>query len=249
MRAAFKAELRKLLSVRSTYVILGLSLLLTVFFAFFVAGWQAKSVDLARHSLIAEQVTSAVQPLSLLFGLAAILLVTHEYRYNTIVYTLTANRSRTKVLLAKYLTVSVFGIVAALFFGTLSPLATALGIHLHHLHVSSQSIPLLSLFWRVLFAGWGYVSLAFILAVIIRVQVGAIASMFLIPSTLENLLGLLLKTKQAYLPFTSLSILLDVGSHEHHLAISYARAAVVASIYIVVGWLIALILFLRRDAS
>ena len=41
--------------------------------------------------------------------------------------------------------------------------------------------------------------LAFILAIIIRIQVGAIAAVFLIPSTLENLLGLLLKQNQVYL--------------------------------------------------
>ncbi len=247
MKAALKSEVRKLLSIRSTFYILGLALLLTFMFAFYVAGWKALPPQLMDHNWLASQVTSAVQPLSLLFGLVAILQVTHEYRHNTIVYTLTANRSRSKVLLAKFMVVSAFAILAALFFGFLSPLLTALGIHLHGLSLAPQHFAVWSLVWRAAFAGWGFTALAFILAVIIRVQVGAIVALFLIPSTVENLLGLVLKQKQIYLPFSTLNNLLDAVERGNH--ISYARSALVAAAYIVVGWIVAWVLFLKRDAN
>jgi hypothetical protein len=67
--------------------------------------------------------------------------------------------------------------------------------------------------------------------------------MFLIPGTVEQLLGLLLKKNQVYLPFSALGAVLE------HNQISYVRAATVVGLYVVVGWIVAWVLFLRRDAN
>src|SRR5581483_7190097 len=110
-----------------------------------------------------------------------------------IVYTLTASKSRARVLFAKFLAVSVFAVVFSLAFGWLSPLLSELAVHIRHLPLAAQTVPIWNLSWRLAFAGWGFVTLSFFIAAIIRIQVGAMAAMFLIPSTVESLLGLLLK--------------------------------------------------------
>ena len=247
MISALKAEFIKLFTVRSTYIILGLSLALEVLFAFYISGWRAKPDNLADSGFLSEQVTSAVGTLNLLVGIVGVLLVTHEYRYNTIMYTLTSNKSRSRVLFAKLLAISCFAIVFALVFGGLSPLLAGFGIHAHGLHLVHQYVPVWSLIWRTVVAGWGFVALATILALLIRIQVGAIAAMFLIPGTVEQLLGLLLRKNQVYLPFSSLGVLLGNAAEGSH--ISYVRAALVGVAYITVGWLVAWIAFIRRDAN
>ncbi len=250
MIASIKAEFLKLFTVRSTYIVLGFATLLELFFALYATGWKAMPPDLANPKYVSNQVTSALVPITLLLTIVAILLITHEYRYNTIMHTLTSNRSRTSVLLSKIIAISCFAIVFSLLFGFLSPVLGFVGIKLHGHALGMQYIPVWSLIWRTIFYGWGFAMLASILAFIIRIQVGAIVAVFLIPSTIENILGLLLKTNQVYLPFSSLAVLVGESSSDIGVAsISFARAATVTSIYIVIGWLVAWFLFIKRDAS
>ncbi len=244
MIPALKAELRKLVTVRSTYVVLGVCFILEILFAFYGSGIKVAAADLHNPHYLASQVTGAVMVLSTLIALIGILLVTHEYRYNTIMYTLTSSRSRAQVLLSKLLVMSVFAILFSVIFGALSPLMTLLGVHIKGHVLMHQVIPVGDLLWRSALTGWGFAMLALILAFIIRIQVGAIVALFLIPGTIEQLLGLLLKHKQAYLPFMALHNVADDNP-----MIPHGRAAAVSCIYIVIGWIIALILFQRRDAN
>src|SRR5258706_14974622 len=103
MMGTLKSEVRKILSLRSTYVILGFEVAMNLLFAFYVTGWRLDAQSLASSSFLASQVNSSINALGLFGALVAMLLVTHEYRYNTIVYTLTANRSRSQVWLAKFI--------------------------------------------------------------------------------------------------------------------------------------------------
>ncbi|HEY5442194.1 MAG TPA: ABC transporter permease [Candidatus Saccharimonadales bacterium] len=246
MIPAIKAELRKLLTVRSTYIILGGCLVLEFIFAFYGGGMKASTGDLHNPNYLAGQVTQAVSALSVLIALVGTLLVTHEYRYNTIMYTLTASRRRTQVLLAKLLVITIFAAVFSLLFGLLSPLLAIVGVHVKGHVLVHQVIPLWNLLWRSVFAGWGFAMFALILAFLIRIQVGSIVALFLIPSTVEPLVGLILKHNTAYLPFTAVGLVLD---HNPDYSVSYARAALVTAIYVVVGWIIAWIFFMRRDAN
>src|ERR1035437_9377215 len=108
MIATIKAELCKLFTVRSTYFIMAAVLALLVFYLFYITGWRAAASDLHNPSTLATAITSAVNAVSIFAALVALLLFTHEYRYNTIMYTLTSSNSRTKVLLAKILVVTGF---------------------------------------------------------------------------------------------------------------------------------------------
>jgi ABC-2 type transport system permease protein len=243
---ATKAEFRKLLTVRSTYVILLLSLVLELINAFYANGYKASPAVLHDPTILMHQAAAAVEIISVLIAICGVLLVTHEYRYNTIMHSLTLARSRSQVFFAKITAISLFAVVFIALFTVLSPLLTLAGIHVHGLHLVNQELHLSSLWWRALFGGWAFVMLATILALLIRIQVGAIVALFLVPGTIEGLLGLLLKRNQVYLPFASVG---EVLSHNSAGYISYAHAAAVALAWIVTGLIVALVLFERRDAN
>lgn len=246
MIPALKSELRKLFTVRSTYIIFGFCLALELLFAFYNDGLKVTPVSLHNPAYLASEVTQAISVLMLLIALVGVLLVTHEYRYNTIMYTLTSSNQRTKVLIAKILAVSGLVIAVTIILGFLSPLFADIGLHLKGHELVHQVFPIGNLLWRIVFASWAFSMLALIVAFIIRIQVGAIAAIFLLPGTVEPLIGLVLKKHQGYLPFTAINSIVD---HHTEVQISLGRAMLTATIYIVIGWIIAGILFQRRDAN
>ncbi len=253
MAAALKAEFRKLLSVRSTYYTLGLIFVAMMIFAFYIGGFQANAEALKNPNLLASQVTSAISAVAGALGLVGLLLMTHEYRYSTIMYTLTSSKSRVRILLAKIIAVSCFALVISLLIGGLSPALTYIGVHLHGHTLAAQTFPLANLLWRCLFYGWALSMIALLFGTIIRSQVGAIVVYFLVPGTVELLLSLLLKSKAVYLPFTALNqVVAEQGVRQGPVEtghLSPGKGALVFGAYFVVGWIVAWILFLRRDAN
>ena len=248
MIAALKAEFRKLLTVRSTYILVGVAILFILFYAGYIEGYHLAGKDLLNPHLYNDDIVGALTSLPMIFGaIVAILLMTHEYRYNTIMHTLTASNSRSKVLAAKFIVITVFALAMTAVIGALSPLVSALGIHLHGSTLVPQELHLSSIVWRSLFNGWAYIMTALLLAALIRNQIGAIVSLFAIP-TLEQVLSLLLKHDSVYLPFIALNAVLS-NPEPRIGTITYGRAAGVVTIYLVVGWIIAWVLFLRRDAN
>ena len=248
MNSAIKAEFRKLTTVRSTYFISALALLLVCFFAFYVSGWRINNSDLHNPTTLAGDVTGAIHVVSIFAAFIAVLLVTHEYRYNTIMHTLTLSNSRSKVLVAKILVITGFAVVFTVVLGVISPLLSLLGIHAHHLNLVPQTIHYSNLIWRSLFFGWGYVMAWLLIATLVRNQVGTIIILLIAPATIEGLLGLVLKSNSVYLPFTSLDTVLG-QSLNYRTTITPLRAVFIFSSYLVIGWIIAWILFLRRDAN
>jgi ABC-2 type transport system permease protein len=248
MIAALKAEFRKIFSVRSTYFILVIVFLLLVLFAFYIGGYRIDTSDLHNPTTLANDVTGAVSTVAIFIALISVLLVTHEYRYNTIMYTFISAKSRSKVLLAKILVISIFAIVLTFLVGALSPLFTLLGIHAHHLKLAHQSLHYGNLLWRDLFFGWGYAMAGLLLATLIRNQVGTIIVLFVAPGTVEGLLGLLLKKNVVYLPFSALHVVIGQGLNYNN-SITAVHAAEVFGAYLLAGWLVAWFLFIKRDAN
>ncbi len=248
MIASLKSELRKIYTVRSTYLILLFCLAVMVFFAFYVEGIKAAvgSRTLTDPNKVAGVMRDAIGALAIFGGLVGILSMTHEYRYNTMIYTLTASRSRTRSLLAKVVAVSIFAVLFTIVVTALAVGLMYLGLAVKGYSLVPQIIPH-SMWWRVLLVGWGYSLMGLLFAAIIRQQVGAIAAFFVLPGLGEMLAGLLLKENRIYLPFTALQQVAgqQVGTET---MLSYARAAVVFGLYIIVGWVIAWMLFLKRDA-
>lgn len=243
MIATIKSEVRKLLTVRSTYAIVLLCVALEALASGYGGGFNATAQQLANSGQFADRMTTAISLLSAFIPLIGILLVTHEFRYNTITYTLTAARNRTRVLLAKFIVITVVALVLAALFILLSPLFVILGAALNGNSVSHQTIPYGDLLPRLFFTSWAYSMFGLIIAFIARIQVATVVAYFLLPGTIEPLLGVLLKKKQDYLPYMSVDGVLNQHS------ISHTAALVAACVWIVVGSVAAWLLFLRRDAS
>lgn len=249
MIAALKAEFKKLLSVRSTYIITILVALFVAFIAFYVEGWRLKPDELLRPDILSSDVFGALN-LSVFGAVIAVLLASHEYRYNTIMYTLTSTNRRAKILIAKFVAVSCYALVLTVIIGVLSPIMSYLGIHAAGHSLIPQTLHYGDLIWRSLFYGWGYAVAGLLLAVLIRNQIGAIVALFVIPSAIEGLLSQLLRDNAVYLPFNSLSQVIGSSnvSNPNNL-LAPGKAAWVFLIYLVVGWIVAWYLFLRRDAN
>jgi ABC-2 type transport system permease protein len=256
MMPSVKAEFRKLWTVRSTYALFLFALAPVIIFAFYAEGLRAAPASLSNHGLLASEIHNAVMTVSLIGSIAGVLLMTHEYRYNTIMYTLTASNSRVKTLLAKVVAISVFSVIFTVVFGLLAPFLTWLGIHIKGQPLTSQEFDVFSLAWRGLFVGWAFQMIALGLAALVRNQIAVIVILFMAPSTLEPLVGLLLKHNAIYLPFSAITQVLqhqmvggELGPGAVHIALSYGRAALIVLAYLAVIWLLAVILFKRRDAN
>jgi ABC-type transport system involved in multi-copper enzyme maturation permease subunit len=173
--------------------------------------------------------------------------MTYEYRFNTITYTLTATNHRLKVLASKVIVATCFALVFTTIMAALSPLAVLLGLSFQDAHLAPQFIAYSEIVWRVLFYGWGFGMAGLLIAALIRNQIGAIAGLLLLPGLVEQLLGLLLKSNAIYLPFSALDAVVHPGTGSH--VLTSISAALVFLCYLVVGWIVAVVLFLRRDAN
>jgi ABC-type transport system involved in multi-copper enzyme maturation permease subunit len=247
MTSAVKAEFRKLLSVRSTYFIVASCLLIVAFFAGFIQGFQANPKALLGSDVLADQSRSAIVFVGFILAFAGLLLAGHEYRYNTIFYTFTSVNRRYKVLLAKFLVITVFTFAVALLVTFFSPLCTIIGAHLHGHTLGDQSFQVWSILWRCLFCAWAYAMYALIFIMILRNQVGAIVTFLLLPLIGENILMLLLKGNSKFLPFTAAQSVVDPTSMGNHT--TSGQAALVVAVYVIIGLVVSTVLFVRRDAN
>jgi ABC-2 type transport system permease protein len=255
-RNTLKAEFYKLFTVRSTYVITGLIVLMIMFFAGYIEGFRAAPERVADPNFLASEITSAIGAVAGIMALVGLLLVTHEYRYNTITYTLASSKSRTQVLLAKILVVSCYAILFSLFIAFFSPAMTYVGVQLKGLDLTPQIIPVWHFGWRAVFFGWAFSMVAMLIAMLVRSQVGAIVMVFVAPSAVEGILSILLKKNSIYMPFTALQQIISNSGRppadapaEFSLYLEPSKAALVFGIYLAVGWVIAWLLFVRRDAN
>ena len=248
MLAAIRSEFRKLLTVRSTYFITGLSLLIVMFFAGFIEGFRGSVGSLSTNpGLLASESTNAIVFVGFLLAFVGLLLAGHEYRYNTIMYTLTATNRRYKVLLAKFVAVTVFATAVSLLVVFFAPLCTIVGAALAGKEMGAQQFDVWSIVWRCVFVGWGYSMYAFVLMMIMRNQIGAIITFLLLPLMGESILSVLLKENAKNLPFTSLqSVIAPMDAANH---VTSGHQALVVVVYVVVGLLVSFVLFQKRDAN
>jgi ABC-2 type transport system permease protein len=245
--AELKAEFRKLVRTRSTYGVIAFALALEGIFAFWANGIKAEPVALAQSGFLQLQLVDAVGALGLIGAIVAVLLVTQEYRYNTIMYTLTAANHRWKVLLAKFLVITGYALVFTIFMAALSPLLARLGIAIQGANMAPQHIYFADIWWRVLFYGWGYAMAGMLIAFLLRNQIGALVALLLLPGLIEQLVGLVLKQNSIYLPFSALDAVIHPGSGSHVLTVT--SAALVYLAYLATAGIVAAVLFQKRDAN
>lgn len=241
MQAALRAEFRKLFTVRSTFIIAAIALALVAFLTFYIEGYRGVMVS---PDWLASLMANISTTIAIFVAIIAILLMAHEYRYNTIMYTLTATNSRTKVLLAKICTVVSFAIGMTCVAWLLGCISFWVGVQLSPNEFQQWVAPQLEWesVWRGLFFVVSFGLLGLVLAFLLRHVVGAIAVLFILPS-IEGILSPLLKDNIVYLPFSMLEQV-HAGALMKPLA-----AAGLFTLYMVCAWLLAWYLFMRRDAN
>ena len=247
MMNTLKSEFRKLLTVRSTYFIVLICLAMVALFAGYGDGFRATAANVQDPSWLAHESYSAITFVGLIAALAGLLLFGHEYRYNSIMYTLTSSNNRLKSLLAKVLVVSTFALVTCIIFAFFSPLCSIIGIHLAGHTLGPQVFNIWEVLWHCMFVGWGYAMFAFILVAIIRSQVGAIVAYLMIPLIGENIIANIFKSTAHYMPFMSLQLVTPAGPVINGASLQHNITVVLA--YVVVGLAASAILFSKRDAN
>jgi len=247
MIPAIRSEFRKLLTVRSTYINVAICLAIVALFAGFGSGFRMEKASAHDAGYLMSQSMSAIVFVGMILAFVGLLLAGHEYRYNTIMYTLTSTNRRHKVLASKFVAITVFAIVASLLVAFFSPLCTIVGAHLAGKTLGPQHFDTWSVIWRSVVTGWGYAMYAFILLLIIRNQIGAIVTYLLVPLIGENILMQLFKNIGKNLPFTALQAVSQPTALGNHT--TTAHSVMVVLIYVAIGLLVSTVLFVRRDAN
>lgn len=235
-----RSECRKLFSVRSTYVIAGGALLLVGFMSFYIEGLRGMA---GREEWLLSLIGNVSTTISPFAAITAILFVCHEYRYNTITYTLTIANSRTKVLLAKIAVTLGYTFAFMLAAWLFAALAYAAGASLSPHPDQSVVAPQIfwSELWRSAYFVLGFGMFGLLLAFLLRHLAGAMAALFIWPAV-EALVSPLLQHNARNLPLALLEqIHVGVGSA--------GMAALLFLAYLVAGWCAAWYLFLHRDAN
>ena len=250
MLTNLRSEFRKLYTVRSTYFILLIALALEFLVFWLAKGYKINHANLlmVQHDphFLVDQILVSMNVVGLLFAIVVVLFVTHEYRYNTIMYTLTASKNRSRVFFSKLIVISVFSLLFGAVFATIAPLLTKWGLATHHYTLVHQTFPLQSIAWRTLVNSWGGAMLVAMIALIVRIQVGAFAVTFLLPTVIEGLLSEWLHSNSVYLPFSSFGVLTSLTAPSN---LSFAHAALVGLAWIVGSGIVAWVLFQTRDAN
>lgn len=252
MYSVLKSELRKLLTVRSTYFITGFMLALVTFISIYVFGYQQSLRPATDPLFLADALYNLTGTLATFVGIISILIIAHEYRYNTINYTLSASNSRLKVLLAKSIVITAYTLIVGLLLMLVSYFGLKFGLSLKDVEISPQNFEVSQIAWQYTAYALGYGFSGAILALLIRGLVGSIVAFFLIP-TAEGILSLILKGNTKFLPFRALDAIAAIppmqGLGSDITFLSHLAALGVFSIYLVIFGTFAVVSFVRRDAS
>lgn len=245
MIPALKSEFRKILTVRSTWVILILSILFgSVLVGFWIYGYKNVGAAQAETSALLSSVLTGAGVSGLILSFIMLLLVGHEYRYSTIMYSLTSSASRSKVFFAKFFAGAAIMLLFGILVVALNAALFTVGQNLSHVASVAQHISFGDVLWRVAAGFVGSAMFAFAIAMLLRNQIASIAVILLMPSTIEGLLSLLLKDNVKYLPFTALGNI-TVSNPKPEPLFSLAIVGVYAVVLGLLSWL----LFVRRDAN
>lgn len=249
MLATLKSEFRKLLSVRSTYILTSLVIVAVGLIAYFLLGREQEAMGATNPLFLYDAMDTAVSFFATFATIVAILHMTHEYRYSTIGYTLTASRSRVRVIVAKTIVLVSYALVGGALVAVLGGLLAKAGVESNGLTLAAQTIDLWPIIWQLGSYVIGYTLIGLLLGMLVRSVVGAIVIFFTFP-IVEQMLTLLLKDNTKFLPFRSLEqIAASTQFGTSGQALTNAAALGVFALYFAVIGMIAMVLFVRRDAN
>jgi len=244
---AFKAELRKIMSVRSTYVWLLATFAMSVLLVgFWIYGY--KDVEHAGQNTDAmvKMMLNGIGISGVFMTFPLLLLVGHEYRYNTILYSLTSAKHRFSLFFSKLAVGLFLAVVWVALMAALSCGAFFVGQYFHHGATLPQVLPSLETILRSLAYVTGSIAFGFVIAAIVRSMIASIVIFLLMPSMVEQLLSLVLKDGARFLPFTALSNLLPSANTGNPATITNL---ITVTAYAVGFGIVAAVLFWRRDAN
>jgi ABC-2 type transport system permease protein len=256
MIPTLKGEFRKLFTVRSTYLLPLIPLAIISIFGFYIEGYRGSGDGpagaLPTNTALSALLLNIVNASTLFTAIIAVLFIAHEYRYNTIMHTLTISNSRTKVLLSKIIVTVIFSIFLTAFFCAYGVLVYCFGLSLRNASLPAQTIDWVNILSRVAFYAVAYSLIGLMITALMRNLVAGIVTLLIAPITVEPLLALLLKHNAVYLPFAALGQVAatdQAPSIGGGTALSPGKAALTVSVYLVVGWIVTWYFFLKRDAN
>ncbi len=248
-----KAEAKKLLTVRSTYFLTLLVWVALAAIAFFGVGYHDTAAELQNPLLVQNSIFGSLRFAGLISAIVAILLLAHEYRYNTINFSFTLNPSRSSVLAAKFVVLTGYSIILSLVSVGIVIGCLHAGAAAHGHMIGTQAYTVISgngylpgLLLQSVFYVWAMALAGLIVTALLRNLVASIAFIFIFPG-LENLVSLISKTLVNYLPFSDLGAVLKVDTRE--LGFSAGKSMIIFLIYLAVFGFISWWLFLKRDAN
>lgn len=250
MLPTFKAEFRKLFTVRSTYVTIFLAFALSALFSFYFEGYRGNTgsaASLLEPTALKEIVSNAAGLGVLFVSIITALYMAHEYRYNTIMFTLTANSKRTEVFVTKLFVAAVFGIIFGLAYIGFTIACYMLGLALRGAELPPQDFKAMTELSAVAFYYMAYALVGMLISALTRNVIAAIAFLLIFPITVEPLLGVILKDNSKYLPFSALDATVGTGINQGML--NQSTAVLVSAGYLLVVALITWLMFIRRDAN
>lgn len=243
MIPTLRAEFRKLLTVRSTYIVCALALALIGFISFYGTGFKGGPVF--SPDTLQSTVFNAVAVTGVFVGILSILVICHEYRYNTIAYSLTISNDRMKVLAAKLIVGAALAVAMTLLTILVTLGFTLWGAIVGGHPIEAQRIDLYGMLWKTIVYVLGSAWLGLTVGFLVRSVVAALTIYFFVP-TIEPLIHAVLKINSNYLPIASQSHILQMATDPE--AFSPVASAGVFAIYLAVLLIAASVLFVRRDA-
>jgi ABC-2 type transport system permease protein len=203
---AFRAEVRKLLTVKTTWVITafgwGLVVLVTSAAVFSTLIGEPFAGTDPEIAAAVEQLGST----AIIVLIVALLAMTTEFRYGTIGRTLQIVPSRTRVLVAKLAAGVVYALAYYLTSLALVGALLALGSAVHGLSLSAGALTVAAL-WQAPVALVLNAVLGVAVGALLRSQVVAITAVLLWFFVAENIIATLLPAAGRWLPFQALNSL------------------------------------------
>ena len=241
---ALKSEFTKTLTLRTTYIVAGVIVLLAIIIGIIVAVFSGISTSPGRTDtgVLNSAVQSTVSTTIAIFAIVASLSILNEYRHGTLAYTITASRSRYTVFIAKVIVTLACGLAVSFVASIIAILAALIGLAASSGPVSSQVLDIGGLLVHEGLHVSFYILAGLFLGFILRNIIIVIVIIFVLP-IVENLSSLLLKEGAQYLPFSSFGAVSRIGD-----GAAEAGVVVMAFVYVLALGAAAVILFVKRDA-
>ena len=222
-------------------MVIGLALAALV--DFWILGFKDVEKAGVNSGVLSNALLNTTSTMGVFIAIITALMIGHEYRYNTITYSLTSVNRRIKLFGAKYVVLAVFALVYTAVVALLSWVFFAVGQSLAGVNTVAQQVQVWEVVWRSAVMSLGMMTYAFVISFILRNLIGAIVLILMMPTTIEGLLSLLLKEDTKYLPFTALNSLTNISTTQ------LTSVLLTISAYVVGGLVIAYWLFQKRDAN